>query len=97
MRILYDHLDEMPINKDCDAWLRSLMKKDGGRMLALRLIEVRGAYCREGFEWDSLKKASFKAVEEANVEILREGAASMLELESPPPAAEEEPSEEREA
>ena len=46
----------MPINKDGDAWLRSLMKKDGGRMLALRLIEVRGAYCKEGFESSSSVK-----------------------------------------
>ena len=41
------------------------MKKD--RLLALRIVEVREAYSREGFEWDSLKKAAIQEVEAANI------------------------------
>jgi hypothetical protein len=67
---LYQHLDEHDM-RDGDEWLRKLMVKD--RMLALRLVEVREAYCKEGFEWDNLEKVSKETVEEGGLAVLREG------------------------
>ena len=56
--------------------MRGLMQKD--RLLALRLVEVRESYIKEGFEWDSMQKAAIKEMESSNIEILREGAESMF-------------------
>ena len=72
---IYDHLEEVEL-RDGDEWLALLMKKD--RMLALRLLEVREAYARTGFEWDNMVKASLDVIEKANISILREGAERML-------------------
>ena len=72
---LYSHLEEHPL-KDGDEWLRLLMKKD--KLLALRLAEVRESYIKEGFEWDSMRRASIKEIEQGNISILREGAEAML-------------------
>ena len=75
VQTIYNHLDEVPL-KNGDEWLRGLMQKD--RLLALRLVEVRESYIKEGFEWDSMQKAAIKEMESSNIEILREGAESMF-------------------
>ena len=75
VQTIYKHLDEVPL-KNGDEWLRGLMQKD--RLLALRLVEVRESYIKEGFEWDSMQKAAIKEMESSNIEILREGAESMF-------------------
>ena len=56
------------------------MKKD--RLLALRIVEVREAYSREGFEWDSLKKAAIQEVEAANI---KSECLPSWSLPTPPP------------
>ncbi|KAK9909294.1 hypothetical protein WJX75_000097 [Coccomyxa subellipsoidea] len=46
-------LQEQPM-RDGDAWLELLLKKN--EMLALRVLEVRKAYCEEDFEWDMCRQ-----------------------------------------
>lgn len=56
-QLLTDHLANMSTS-DPEAWLRSLLAKDPA--LALRVMEVRRAYCStsEGFEWATLEARS---------------------------------------
>ncbi|GMN36385.1 hypothetical protein TIFTF001_005982 [Ficus carica] len=44
----------------------------GIHMAALRILEVRAAYCKHDFEWDNLKRLSFKMVSEANTKLMRD-------------------------
>lgn len=50
---LTSFLAEEPL-RDGDAWVAKLMRRNG--MLALRVLEVRLAYCNEDFEYDQLEK-----------------------------------------
>lgn len=70
VQILYKHLEEHEL-RDGDEWISLLMAKD--RLLALRLVQVREDYCREGFEWNNLQKVSVKTVEEGGINLLRQG------------------------
>ena len=70
VQTLYTHLEEHEL-RDGDEWIASLMTKD--RLLALRLVQVREDYCREGFEWENLEKVAVKTVEEGGINLLRKG------------------------
>ena len=70
VQTLYKHLEEHEL-RDGDEWISLLMAKD--RLLALRLVQVREDYCREGFEWNNLQKVSVETVEEGGINLLRQG------------------------
>ncbi|KAL9320800.1 hypothetical protein ACSQ67_012639 [Phaseolus vulgaris] len=40
--------------------------------LALRIMEVRSAYCKNDFEWDNLKRLALKMVTESNTRLMTE-------------------------
>ncbi|BDA42871.1 Chaperonin-like RBCX protein 1, chloroplastic [Coccomyxa sp. Obi] len=68
---LTDFLHAHPM-RDGDTWLELLLKKN--EMLALRVLEVRKAYCEEDFEWDICRQVAAKDMHEANVRLLRSRA-----------------------
>ncbi|KAG9440043.1 hypothetical protein H6P81_020208 [Aristolochia fimbriata] len=56
-----------------DKFLANLMRESvRHKNLALRILEVRSAYCKKDFEWDNLKKLACKMVDEANTRLMRE-------------------------
>jgi hypothetical protein len=44
----------------------------------LRVLEVRAAYCREGFEWDQLQRLAVRDTQDANLRLMRHAAAASL-------------------
>lgn len=64
------------ISRDADAWLEGLLDKDPA--LALRVIEVRDAYCRDNFEWDQLQRLAARDTKEANLRLMRKAAGASL-------------------
>ncbi|XP_004134778.1 chaperonin-like RBCX protein 1, chloroplastic [Cucumis sativus] len=69
---LMEFLDRHSLN-DGDKFLASLMRESSRhKALALRILEVRSAYCKNDFEWDNLKRLAFKMVSESNTRIMRE-------------------------
>ncbi|KAE9452713.1 hypothetical protein C3L33_15366, partial [Rhododendron williamsianum] len=42
------------------------------KSLALRILEVRSAYCKRDFEWDNLKRLASKMVDESNTRLMRD-------------------------
>ncbi|PRQ28371.1 putative chaperonin-like RbcX [Rosa chinensis] len=44
----------------------------GIHMAALRILEVRSAYCKNDFEWDNLKRLACKMVDESNTRLMRD-------------------------
>lgn len=57
---------------DGDKWLAGLMKKN--QLLGVRIVEVRTAYCKEDFEWDSCKRIAAREMEKANKKMLQDHA-----------------------
>ncbi|XP_062088287.1 chaperonin-like RBCX protein 1, chloroplastic [Humulus lupulus] len=58
---------------DGDKFCASLMRESSRHKgLALRILEVRSAYCKNDFEWDNLKRLAFKMVDEANTNVMRD-------------------------
>uniref|UniRef100_A0A0A9EUB9 Uncharacterized protein n=1 Tax=Arundo donax TaxID=35708 RepID=A0A0A9EUB9_ARUDO len=49
--------------------------------LAMRILEVRSAYVKTDFEWDNLKKLSFKMVDEANTKLMRDYVLEVSHIE----------------
>ncbi|CAL5006148.1 unnamed protein product [Urochloa decumbens] len=49
--------------------------------LAMRILEVRSAYVKSDFEWDNLKKLSFKMVDEANTKLMRDYVLEVSHIE----------------
>jgi hypothetical protein len=45
---------------------------------ALRVLEVRDAYCSENFEWDQLQRLAAKDTKNANLRLMRKAAAASL-------------------
>ncbi|KAK9133244.1 hypothetical protein Scep_012772 [Stephania cephalantha] len=43
-----------------------------GAIDALRILEVRSAYCKNDFEWDNLKRLASKIVDESNTRLMRD-------------------------
>ncbi|CBI23195.3 chaperonin-like RBCX protein 1, chloroplastic [Vitis vinifera] len=56
-------------DKFCSDLMRESSRHKG---LALRILEVRSAYCKNDFEWDNLKRLAFKMVDESNTGIMRD-------------------------
>ncbi|KAM7265854.1 hypothetical protein ACFE04_003537 [Oxalis oulophora] len=59
--------------EDGDKFCASLMRESPGhKTLALRIMEVRSAYCKQDFEWDNLNRLATTMVEESNTKLMRE-------------------------
>eukprot|EP00245_Coleochaete_scutata_P004527 TRINITY_DN17243_c0_g1_i1.p1 TRINITY_DN17243_c0_g1~~TRINITY_DN17243_c0_g1_i1.p1 ORF type:complete len:203 (+),score=37.26 TRINITY_DN17243_c0_g1_i1:227-835(+) len=68
--------------KDGDKWLQELLRESPRhKNLALRIMDVRSAYCREDFEWENLKKISDKKMERENTRLMREFLMETSKLE----------------
>uniref|UniRef100_A0ACD5ZPW1 Uncharacterized protein n=1 Tax=Avena sativa TaxID=4498 RepID=A0ACD5ZPW1_AVESA len=58
---------------DADSFCKNLIRESPRhKALAMRILEVRSAYMKNDFEWDNLKKLSFKMVDEANTKLMRD-------------------------
>ncbi|XP_010252499.1 PREDICTED: uncharacterized protein LOC104594073 [Nelumbo nucifera] len=58
---------------DGDMFCANLMRESSRHKgLALRILEVRSAYCKNDFEWDNLKRLAFKMVEDSNTRLMRD-------------------------
>ncbi|VAI71993.1 unnamed protein product [Triticum turgidum subsp. durum] len=58
---------------DADSFCKNLIRESPRhKALAMRILEVRSAYMKNDFEWDNLKKLSFKMVDEANIKLMRD-------------------------
>ncbi|KAJ3707572.1 hypothetical protein LUZ61_011277 [Rhynchospora tenuis] len=58
---------------NADEFLKEMMRQSPGlKTLALRILEVRSAYAKRDFEWENLKKLSFKMVDNANTKLMRD-------------------------
>ncbi|XVE51062.1 hypothetical protein DITRI_Ditri02bG0008400 [Diplodiscus trichospermus] len=69
---LMEFLETHSLN-DGDKFCASLMRESSRhKNLALRILEVRSAYCKHDFEWDNLKRLAFKMVDESNTKIMRD-------------------------
>lgn len=56
-----------------DKFCASLMRESPRHQaLALRIMEVRSAYLKQDFEWENLKKLSFKMIDESNTRLMRD-------------------------
>ncbi|KAG2583957.1 chaperonin-like RBCX protein 1, chloroplastic [Panicum virgatum] len=49
--------------------------------LAMRILEVRSAYVKSDFEWDNLKKLSFKMVDDANTKLMTDYVLEVSHIE----------------
>ncbi|KAK3432116.1 hypothetical protein EUGRSUZ_E03993 [Eucalyptus grandis] len=75
-REAYDELTEFLSRhsmNDGDKFCADLMRESPRhQILALRILEVRSAYCKQDFEWDNLKRLASKLMGEANTTLMRE-------------------------
>ncbi|KAL3627422.1 Chaperonin-like RBCX protein 1, chloroplastic [Castilleja foliolosa] len=59
--------------EDGDKFCAELMRESPShKSLALRILEVRSAYCKTDFEWDNLQRLSSKMVEDSNTRLMRD-------------------------
>lgn len=69
---LMEFLDGHSLN-DGDKFCADLMRESSRhKTLALRIMEVRAAYCKNDFEWDNLKRLSQKMVNDYNTRLMRD-------------------------
>ncbi|KAJ7967734.1 Chaperonin-like RbcX protein [Quillaja saponaria] len=69
---LMEFLDRHSLN-DGDKFCASLMRESSRhKTLAMRILEVRSAYCKNDFEWDNLKRLAVKMVDESNTRLMRD-------------------------
>ncbi|KAK3121738.1 hypothetical protein QOZ80_8BG0660090 [Eleusine coracana subsp. coracana] len=67
---------------DADVFCKKLIRESPRlKGLAMRIMEVRSAYVKTDFEWDNLKKLSFKMVDEANTKLMREYVLEVSHIE----------------
>ncbi|XP_027359616.1 chaperonin-like RBCX protein 1, chloroplastic [Abrus precatorius] len=58
---------------DGDKFCASMLRESSRhKNLALRIMEVRSAYCKNDFEWDNLKRLALKMVTESNTRLMRD-------------------------
>ncbi|XP_073149973.1 chaperonin-like RBCX protein 1, chloroplastic [Henckelia pumila] len=69
---LMQFLEQHSLN-DGDKFCADLMRESSRhRSLALRILEVRSAYCKRDFEWDNLKRLASKMMDEHNTKVMRD-------------------------
>ncbi|CAO2163317.1 unnamed protein product [Urochloa humidicola] len=78
---LKEFMDRTSLN-DAEIFCKKLIR-ESPRMkgLAMRILEVRSAYVKSDFEWDNLKKLSFKMVDEANTKLMRDYVLEVSHIE----------------
>ncbi|CAA0817964.1 Chaperonin-like RbcX protein [Striga hermonthica] len=58
---------------DGDKFCADLMRESSRhKNLALRILEVRSAYCKKDFEWDNLERLASKMVDDRNTRLMRD-------------------------
>ncbi|GFP85075.1 hypothetical protein PHJA_000651300 [Phtheirospermum japonicum] len=59
--------------EDGDKFCADLMRESPRhKSLALRILEVRSAYCKTDFEWDNLQRLASKMVDDSNTRLMRD-------------------------
>ncbi|CAL5345644.1 unnamed protein product [Camellia sinensis] len=68
---------------DGDKFCADLMRESSRhKSLALRILEVRSAYCKNDFEWDNLERLATKKVDESNTRLMRDYVLETIHGES---------------
>ncbi|KAK3016791.1 hypothetical protein RJ639_006057 [Escallonia herrerae] len=58
---------------DGDQFCANLMRESPRhKSLAMRILEVRSAYCKNDFEWDNLNRLASKMADESNTRLMRD-------------------------
>ncbi|KAL9236592.1 hypothetical protein vseg_011241 [Gypsophila vaccaria] len=58
---------------DGDKFCADMMRESPEhKNLALRILEVRSAYCKNDFEWDNLRRVAVKMVDDSNTKLMRD-------------------------
>ncbi|XP_059437758.1 chaperonin-like RBCX protein 1, chloroplastic [Corylus avellana] len=79
---LMEFLNRHSLN-DGDKFCANLMRESSRhKALALRILEVRSAYCKTDFEWDNLKRVAVKMVNESNTRLMRDYVSETSPAES---------------
>ncbi|KAJ1428709.1 Chaperonin-like RbcX [Sesbania bispinosa] len=69
---LMEFLDRNSLN-DGDKFCANMFRESSRhKNLALRIMEVRSAYCKNDFEWDNMKRLALKMVTESNTRLMRD-------------------------
>ncbi|WOH09234.1 hypothetical protein DCAR_0728690 [Daucus carota subsp. sativus] len=69
---LMEFLDKNSLNdgdKFCAALMRESPRHKG---LAMRILEVRSAYCKNDFEWDNLQRLASQMADESDTKLMRD-------------------------
>ncbi|KAJ4703972.1 Chaperonin-like RbcX protein [Melia azedarach] len=79
---LTEFLERHSLN-DGDKFCADLMRESSRHKgLAMRILEVRSAYCKHDFEWDNLKRLAVKMVDESNTRLMRDYVLETSHVES---------------
>ncbi|KAK1427804.1 hypothetical protein QVD17_16499 [Tagetes erecta] len=79
---LMEFLDRHSVN-DGDKFCAALMRESSRhKTLAMRILEVRSAYCKRDFEWDNLEKLARKMADDSNTKIMRDYVLETSHLEN---------------
>ncbi|XP_057463356.1 chaperonin-like RBCX protein 1, chloroplastic [Actinidia eriantha] len=79
---LMEFLSKHSLN-DGDKFCSDLMRESPRhKSLALRILEVRSAYCKNDFEWDNLERLASKMVGESNTRLMRDYVLETTHAES---------------
>nr|XP_043609283.1 chaperonin-like RBCX protein 1, chloroplastic [Erigeron canadensis] len=69
---LSEFLESHSLN-DGDKFCAALMRESSThKSLAMRILEVRSAYCKRDFEWDNLQLLAEKMADESNTRLMRD-------------------------
>ncbi|KAK7412694.1 hypothetical protein VNO78_04249 [Psophocarpus tetragonolobus] len=69
---LMEFLERHSLN-DGDQFCASMFRESSRhKNLALRIMEVRSAYCKNDFEWDNLERLALKMVTESNTRLMKD-------------------------
>ncbi|KAI3698160.1 hypothetical protein L6452_31272 [Arctium lappa] len=79
---LMEFLETHSLN-DGDKFCAALMRESSRhRSLAMRILEVRSAYCKRDFEWDNLERLAKKMADESNTRLMRDYVLETSHVES---------------
>ena len=72
-RALTKAIEERPVDNG-DAWLAAMMVHEDSevRFAAIRVLETRAVYAKEGFDWEQLVREGTESVELANQRLRRD-------------------------
>ncbi|CAH1439957.1 unnamed protein product [Lactuca virosa] len=69
---LTEFMEKHSLN-DGDKFCAALMRESSRhKTLAMRILEVRSAYCKKDFEWDNLERLAKKMADESNTRLMRD-------------------------